>query len=230
MKTIGLIGGSTWVSTIDYYKYLNLLVNERLGGVHSAKILLYSFNFNFLKTHSEKNDWETVTNRIIKESQRLIQSGADCIVLCANTLHYVADKIQAEISVPIIHIADAVGKEVESKGLKRVGLLGTNFTMEKDFYKEKLNAFGIECLIPELEDRKEIHRIIYNELSVNQIVPASKEHMLNCVSDLQNKGADAIILACTELPLIILPEDTNLKLIDTTYVHAKAVVDCIFGG
>ena len=227
MKTIGLIGGSTWVSTIDYYKYINQFVNQKLGGVHSAKILLYSFNFNFLKTNAEKGDWETIAKRIIKESQRLVQSGADCIVLCANTLHCIAEHVQQNISVPLIHIAEATGQCIANQGITKVGLLGTKFTMEEDFYHASLKKFGIHCLIPEAKEREEIHRIIFYELSKNRIEPQSKENILQAIGSLKNKGVEAIVLACTELPLIVKKEDSSLPLIDTTLVHAKAVVDCI---
>lgn len=228
MKTIGMIGGSTWVSTVDYYRYINRLVNKELGGVHSAKILMYSFNFNFIKKNAEIDDWQAITKRIIKESRRLIHSGADCIVLCANTLHYVADEVEDNVSVPVIDIADAAGKKIQSKGINKVGLLGTQFTMEKDFYHKKLEKYGIKAITPSAEYRQAIHRIILDELSMDEINEKSKHKILEAINELKNQGADAIVLACTELPLVISAKDVDIPLFNSTLIHSEAIVKWVF--
>lgn len=228
MKTIGMIGGSTWVSTIDYYRYINRLVNQELGGVHSAKILMYSFNFNFIKKNAEMDDWQAISKRIIEESRRLIHSGADCIVLCANTLHYIADEVEDNVSVPVIDIADAVGKKIQAKGMKNAGLLGTKFTMEKEFYHKKLEKYGIHAIIPNEKERDRIHNIILNELSREIINTRSKKEVQETIGKLEAQGAEAIILACTELPLMMHPNDVDCSLINSTQIHAEAIVKWVF--
>lgn len=228
MKTIGLIGGSTWLSTIDYYKHIITFVGEKLGGHHSAKILLYSFNFNFLREHSLAGEWDIITERIIKESKRLIQSGADCMVLCANTLHFVADEIQKNISVPLIHIADAVGVELQKQGHQKAGLLGTKFTMENDFYPAHLKTYGIETLTPEAADRQSLHEMIFNELALNKFTDDSKKEVLDIIRKMNAEGATAVILGCTELPLLISQDQTKVQLLDTTLLHSRAAVNWVF--
>lgn len=228
MKTIGMIGGSTWVSTTDYYRYINRLVNQELGGVHSAKILMYSFNFNFIKKNAEIDDWQAISKRIIRESRRLIHSGADCIVLCANTLHYVADDVEDNVSVPVINIAEAVGKKLQAKGMKKVGLLGTKFTMEKDFYHKKLEKYGVKAITPTPGYRQDIHRIILDELSMDEINERSKHILLEAIRELKNQGAEAILLACTELPLVICEKDVDIALFNSTLIHSEAIVKWVF--
>lgn len=228
MRTIGIIGGSTWISTIDYYKYFNMYVNERLGGYHTAKILMYSFNFNFLKIRIDAGEWELIADRIVKEAKILIHAGADCIVLAANTLHFVADEVSRNISAPLIHIGDAVGKEIHAQGLQRVALLGTSFTMEKNFIHNRLGNYNISAVIPDSEDRKVLHDIIYNELALNKFSPQAKNDLQSIINRLQEREIQGMILGCTELPQVLGDLNIKVPVFDSTKIHALDVVNYIF--
>jgi len=226
MKTIGLIGGLSWESTAIYYQLLNKEVSKRLGGKHSAKIRMYSFDFDEIDNYLQENNFEAIENRLIEEARKLEQSGADMLMLCANTAHKWAGQVQSSVSIPILHIATATGKNIQSLGLKHVLLLGTKYTMEEDFIKGKLNTdFNIQVTVPGKEDIQKIHNIIFEELIVGKFKESSKMTLLNIIHSFDD--IEGVILGCTELPLIIKRKDTELPLFDTTELHAKAAVDFV---
>jgi aspartate racemase len=223
MKTIGLIGGMSWESTLEYYRIINELIKEKLGGHNSAKILLYSFNFQEIMDH--RYELPLLADKLSKVAQLLEKAGAECLLLCVNTLHVFADDVQSRVSIPILNIIDAIAQEVKNAGLMKVGLLGTQFTMEEEFYKGRLSdRHEINIIIPEDSDRKAVHDIIYNELCLGQFRDSSKELILGVIRKLKNEGAQGVILGCTELPLIIKKEDTDIMLFDTTSIHARLAV------
>lgn len=225
MKVIGLIGGVSWVSTIEYYKIINKEVNRVLGGIHSAKCIIYSVDLGEIKEYQDKGDWKKVGEILLNAAKSLEKAGADVIIICANTMHKVADYIEQNIKIPLIHIADATASEILKKGIKKVGLLGTKFTMEEDFYKKRLEKYGITVLIPDPSDRDKINKIIYDELCKGIIKEESKRSLLEIINKLIKKGAEGIILGCTELPLLVKQEDVNVPIFDTTEIHAKAAVN-----
>lgn len=225
MKTLGLIGGTTWVSTVDYYRLINQMVNQRLGGLNSARMLLYSVNFEEFRPPETVEGWDNVASRIIAIARTLEQGGAQGLVLCANTLHKIADRVQASINIPIIHIAEATATEIGKAHLRKVALLGTKFTMQEPFYHDKLRVQGIETLIPEQSDRLYIHDAILDEMALEIFKPETKQKFLEIISQLQQRGAQAIVLGCTEIPILIKPTDTTAPLFDTTHIHAQAAVD-----
>jgi aspartate racemase len=226
MKIIGLIGGISWVSTADYYKLINQGINEKMGGLNFSECLLYSFNYADIKKNNENNDWDSTFSMLLKGCQFLKQGGATAIVLCANTMHFIADRLEKEIDLPIIHIATATATEIKKQGLKKVGLLGTKFTMELDFFTDKLISQGIEAVIPENEaDKDFIHTTIFEELGKGIVIPETKKRYLEIANQLIKNGAEGIILGCTEIPLIILPEDVSVPVFDTVLIHSKAAVE-----
>jgi aspartate racemase len=225
LKTIGLIGGLTWVSSQDYYRLLNQLVNERLGGVEAAKVILYSVNFGEIKKLTEAGDWTGIARIICDAARKLEKAGADCMLLGANTMHKIAPEVQAAIDIPLIHIASVTAREIATKGLKKVALLGTRYTMLLDFYKNALAEQGIETLIPALEQIDFINNAIYTELAINQFLAETKQKFLDIINDLEKEGAEGIILGCTEIPLLIKQSDVQSPVFDTTAIHAKAAVD-----
>lgn len=225
MKTLGLIGGTTWLSTIDYYRVINQLVNERLGGSHSAKILLQSLNFEEVKTLIDADDWDGVGRQFSEAAHLLESAGADCIVLCANTAHRVAETVKRGINIPLIHIAEVTAEAISKKKLVTVGLLGTRFTMEQPFFKERLWNHGIANIIPEDDDRIFIHNSIFDELGKSIFRDETKQRYIRIIGDLQRKGAQGIILGCTEIPLIIKQADTPVPVFDTTVIHSTAAVE-----
>lgn len=225
MKTLGLIGGTTWHSTIDYYRYINEGINERTGGTEYAKCIIYSLNFSDLRKLNEANNWNGVLEMVSGACKNLEQSGAEAIVLCANTLHYIADGLKKNINIPIIHIADAVGAEIKKINLKKAALLGTKFTMEFDFIKAKLGELNIETVIHAEDDRNFIHYTIYNELAANIFKPETKERYISIINQLAKQGAEGVVLGCTEIPLLIKQEDLNIPAFDTTLIHSRAAVE-----
>ena len=226
MKIIGLIGGISWVSTADYYKLINQGINEKMGDLNFSECLIYSFNYADIKKNNENNDWDSTFNMLLKGCNFLKAGGAEAIVLCANTMHLIADRLEKEIKLPIIHIATETAKEIQKQNLKKVGLLGTKFTMELNFFKDKLIAQGIEAIIPESEDDKNfIHTTIFEELGRGIVTPETKKRYLEIANELIKKGAEGIILGCTEIPLVILPEDLNVPVFDTALIHSKAAVE-----
>jgi aspartate racemase len=225
MKTIGLVGGTGWISTIDYYRIINHEVNSRRGGQSTAKILLYSVDFGEIDALHAKGDFDGVGALLTDASKKLVSIGADCILLCANTMHMHAERVQAAVPVPLIHIVEATAKQIRLKSMKKVGLLGTRMTMEREFYRKKLNDAGIEVLVPEKDEREFIQRTINDELVKNIFLPRSKQGFLDIIRKLQKQGAEGVILGCTEIPLLIKQEDTDLPVFDTTRIHSLAAVD-----
>jgi aspartate racemase len=224
MKKLGLIGGISWVSTADYYRFINEGVNKQLGGVNFAECMIYSFNYNDIKRNNENNDWETTFNMLSKACKSLKNSGAEAIVLCANTMHLIADRIQESVDLPLIHIATETAKEIQKSDIKKVGLLGTQFTMELDFFTDKLKAQNIETIIPELEDREFIHETIFNELGKGLILESTKERYLSIIEKLIENGAEGIILGCTEIPLLVKQEEVKVPVFDTALIHSNAAI------
>lgn len=225
MKTIGLIGGTGWHSTLEYYRIINEETNNRLGGHNAARCIIYSFNFTDINAFNKIDDLESIGKMILEAARKIKNASADCLILCANTLHQYVDELEKEIGLPIIHIADETAKEIKKLGLSKVALLGTKYTMEQGFYTERLSAAGIEALIPEKSERLFIHSVIIEELIKEVVKPESRKKFIEIVNDLEQKGAQGVILGCTELPLIIKPEDTHLIVFDTLQIHAKAAVD-----
>ena len=225
MKTIGLIGGTTWLSTIDYYRLINQSINERLGGLNSAKLYLYSLNFEEFKPGADERDWDRIARTLTEIGQKLETAGAECLAFCANTPHLVADIVQEKINIPLIHIAEATAKEINNKSISNVGLLGTSFTMERSFFKEKLFQRDIETLIPETEERALIHNSIFGELGQGIFSKETKSKYLDIIDKLKTKGAGGVIFGCTEIPLLLKQEDCDIPVFDTTEIHAKAIVD-----
>jgi len=226
MKTIGLIGGMSWESTESYYRLINETVKVALGGLHSAKLVLVSVDFAEIEKLQHQGKWKETGNILSKAAQSLEKAGADFILTCTNTMHLVAPQIQAEISVPLLHIADATAEEVTKSGISKIGLLGTAFTMEEDFYKGRLeNEYGLEVLVPNQADRKIVHQTIYDELCLGKIEDASRKEYLRIIDTLIERGAEGIILGCTEIALLVKPEHTATKLFDTTRIHALKAVE-----
>ncbi len=226
MKTIGLLGGMSWESSIEYYRIINQEVKNKLAGLHSAKSLMYSVDFAEIEELQHKADWNELTKQMIIAAKNIENGGADFLVICTNTMHKMANDMQKELKIPIFHIADATAKAIKKAGLKRIGLLGTKFTMEEDFYKGRLiEKHGLEVIVPSLEDRNIIHQIIYDELVVGKITSESKEKYLAIINKLKAKGSEGIILGCTEIGLLIKQEDSDLPVFDTTIIHAIAAVE-----
>ena len=228
MKTIGLIGGMSWESTVTYYKIINEVVKEQLGGLHSAKILLYSVDFFEIEECQANGDWDTSVEILSKAARNLEKAGADFIVICTNTMHKVVPSIEKQIMIPILHIADATAAELKKASIQKVALLGTKYTMQQDFYKQKLVEKDIEVIIPNDSDIEVVNSIIYAELCLGNILSSSKKEYLRIIEELSLNGAQAIILGCTEIGLLIEQKDTTVPLFDTAEIHAiKAAMDSI---
>jgi len=226
MKTIGLIGGMSWESTLEYYRIINQEMSKRLGGLHSAKILMYSVDFGEVEPLMQAGNWEKIGDHVVGIAKRLENGGADCILLCTNTVHKVADKIEQAVSVPFMHIADAAGEGIVSRNLRKVGLLGTRYTMEEDFYKSRLSKrFGLSILIPSEGDRGLVNDVIFSELCQGVIRQSSGDRFKAIIAELASQGAEGIVLGCTEIPLLIKQEDSAIPLFDTTLMHALCAVD-----
>lgn len=225
MKTIGLIGGMSWASTIEYYRIINEEVSRRLGGLHSAKILLNSVDFGEIEQHQRLGEWEVAGKQLADAALSLERAGANFVLICANTMHKVADVVQQAIHIPLIHVADVTAEKILTAGIGHVGLLGTQYTMEQDFLKTRFTDYGLSVLIPEEADRKTVHRIIFQELCKGIINPSSQAQMSDVLQRLTQQGANGIILGCTELSLIIHPEDVDVPLFDTALIHALSAVD-----
>ena len=225
MKTIGMIGGMSWESSIEYYRIVNEEVKNTLGGLHSAKSVMVSVDFAEIETLQHEGRWQDATQAMIRAAQQVQAGGADFVVICTNTMHKMAAEVQKEIDIPLLHIADATAQVVRARGLHRIGLLGTRFTMEEDFYRGRLvEKHGLEVLIPNAEDRAIIHRVIYDELVLGRILPASRAEYLRIMAGLVQAGAQGIILGCTEIGLLVKDEDSQVPLFDTTRIHAEAAV------
>jgi aspartate racemase len=230
MKTIGLIGGMSWESTVSYYRLINEGVREALGGLHSAEILMRSVDFGPVEELQREQRWPEAAEFLSRSALVLQGAGADLILICTNTMHVVADRVESAIEVPLIHIADAAGRELVQAGINKAGLLGTRFTMSKDFYRSRLkDKFGIEVLVPTAAGQKYVDSVIYNELCIGELRRESKIEFLRIIEDLANAGAEGIVLGCTEIPLLIGPGDADLPIFDTTELHAKAAVRAALG-
>ena len=227
MKTIGMIGGMSWESSAVYYRLINRAVQDRLGGVHSAKTLVSSFDFGEIAPLQKAGRWTEANARMAGAAVSLEQSGADLVIMCCNTMHSATAAIEQEIRIPFLHIADPLGAEIRRRGLKRVGLLGSQFTMERDdILRGRLaDRYGIEIVVPEEDDAKEVSRVIYDELVRGQFLERSRERYRAVIARLVERGAEGVILGCTELPLLVKPEDSRVALFDTTTLHAVAAVD-----
>jgi aspartate racemase len=224
MKTIGIIGGISWVSSVDYYRLINEMINHRLGGVNGGRIILYSVNYEDIKTLTFAGDWNAMITMLTDIARKLEAAGADCLIIGANTMHRIADQVQASISIPLIHIAVETAKAVKEKNIKKVALLGTKFTMELDFFPSKLTAHGIETIIPGDEDRQFLHDAIYEEMGKGLFLPATKARILSMIEQLALQGAEGVIFGCTEIPLLIQDRECVLPVFNTTLIHAGAAV------
>lgn len=230
MKTIGLIGGLTWLSTLDYYRLLNEMVNQQLGGVEAGQIIVYSVNFGEIKVLTEAGQWDEIARQISGVAKKLEQAGADCILICANTMHKIADEVQAAVTIPVIHIAEEVAASIQEKGLSHVALLGTKYTMQLDFYKNKLAAKGISTIIPNEAEIEIINTAIYTEMGKGIFTSDTKAKFLGIIQRLISEGAEGIILGCTEIPILIKQEDCTVPVFDTTRIHSQAAVRFALNG
>lgn len=226
MKTIGLIGGMSWESSSEYYRIINETVRERLGGLHSAECIMYSADFEEIENLQHQGKWEELTKLMINFAQKLEGAGAGFIVICTNTMHKMAEEVENNTNIPLLHIADATAEKIIEKGLGKLGLLGTNFTMEEDFFKKRLEEkYNIEVIIPSQNDRRIIDSVIYNELCLGIIKQSSKEKYKEVINRLISDGADGVILGCTEIPLLVSQGDVEMPVFDTTTIHAKSAVE-----
>lgn len=225
MKTIGLIGGTGWTSTVEYYRIINQEINNKLGGLNSAKCFVYSFNYAVINELNKKDDHTGIFKLVLNAAEKLKNISADFIVLCANTLHQYADDLERLIDLPIVHIADATASKIKEQNLTTVGLLGTKYTMEMGFYTKRLKEAGIESLVPQKPEREFIHNAIMDELLKEEFRKETKAKFLKIIDDLNSSGAKGIVLGCTEIPLLIKQEDTSLSVFNTLEIHAKAAVD-----
>jgi len=221
MKVIGLVGGTSWISSVDYYRLFNEITNQRLGGNEAAKIVLYSVNYGEIVTYTHQGNWDAIAAIIADAAQKVEKAGADCILLGANTMHHVAERVQQSVKIPLLHIADVVGKAITEKQLKKVALLGTKYTMLFDFYTRKLAEYGIETIIPDAEGVDFVNSAIYNELGKGKFLPETKQGFLHLIGKLAGQGAEGVILGCTEIPMLIKQEDTLVPVFYTTLVHSK---------
>jgi len=225
MKTIGLIGGMSWESTAQYYRLINELVKQRLGGLHSARLVLYSVDFHDIELLQHAGRWNEAGAQLADAARALEAAGAECVVLCTNTMHKVAAAIGAAVSIPLLHIADATAAEIRHAGVKQVGLLGTRFTMEEDFYRGRLEQQGIGVLVPEAAEREIVHRVIYDELCVGAVNAASRESYQRIIAGLVDRGVQGIVFGCTEIGLLVSAADAPVPVFDTTAIHAASAVE-----
>ena len=230
-QVIGLIGGMSWESSAEYYRIINQTVRDRLGGLHSARCLMWSFDFGEIEALQHAGRWDEAAALMIDAAQRLERGGADFFLICTNTMHRMADQVQAAVRIPLLHIADPTAERIRAQGIRTVGLLGTAFTMEQDFYKGRLqHRFGLDVLVPGDADRALVHRVIYDELVQGRVKPASRDAYRAVIARLVERGAEAVILGCTEIMLLIGPEDSMVPLFDTTRIHAEAAVERALSG
>jgi aspartate racemase len=229
MKKLGLIGGMSWLSTIDYYRLINQRINEKLGGLNYAECMIYSFNFADIKRNNEADDWDGNLAMVTKAALSVKAAGAEAIVLCANTMHLIADRLEQNVQLPVINIATATAEAVRQQGLKKIGLLGTKFTMERTFFRDKLTEKNISILIPNDEERDFIHYTIFEELGKSIFKSETKSFYIDVINRLIDQSAEGIILGCTELPLLLNKDDATVPLFDTTLIHSNAAVEFALG-
>jgi aspartate racemase len=230
VKTIGLIGGMSWESSIEYYRIINETVHDKLGHLHSAKSVMYSVDFAEIETLQHQGRWEEATQLMIAAARHVEDGGADFVVICTNTMHRMAEEVQEHINIPLLHIADATAEKIKAQGLRKIGLLGTRFTMEEDFYRGRLvEKHGLEVVIPTEEERDLIHRVIYDELVLGEIKPSSKAQYVEIMSHLVEDGAEGIILGCTEIGLLVGEGDIQVPVFDTALIHATVAVEYALG-
>ena len=226
MKTIGLIGGMSWESTVPYYRLINEVIKERLGGLHSAKVILYSVDFHEIERMMHSGDWDAAGTLLAEAARSLELAGADFLVLCTNTMHKVAPAIEAAVRIPLFHIVDPTAEEIRRAGYSKIGLLGTRFTMEQAFYRDRLRErHGLEVLVPDQEDRDIVHRVIFDELCLGAINPTSRAEYRSIIAALVARGAQAVILGCTEISLLVAQQDSAVPLFDTTGIHARKAAE-----
>jgi len=226
MKTIGLIGGMSWESSIEYYRIINKTVRDRLGDLHSARSVMYSVDFAEIETLQHQGKWGEATEMMIAAARHVENGGADFVVICTNTMHKMADDVENHINIPLLHIADATAERIRAQGLRRIGLLGTKFTMEEDFYRGRLiEKHRLDVIIPKEQEREIVHRVIYDELCLGEVKPSSKAQYIRIMNNLVSKGAEGIVLGCTEISLLVAEEDSRVPLFDTTKIHAMAAVE-----
>ncbi len=229
MKKIGMLAGMSWESSIEYYRIVNEEVKKALGGLHSADCVMVSVDFDEYEKYQMSGDWQKATERMIEVSQSIEKGGADFLIICTNTMHKMAEEVQAAIQIPLLHIVDATSNEIKAKEIQKIGLLGTRFTMEEDFYVNRLKAHGLEVFIPEQDERNIVHRIIYEELVLGKIFESSIREYKKIIENLVNRGAQGIVLGCTEIGLLVKQGDYKIPILDTTYIHASAAVDVALG-
>ncbi|MFC4453758.1 aspartate/glutamate racemase family protein [Deinococcus sonorensis] len=230
MKTIGLIGGLSWESSLVYYRIVNETVRDRLGGTHSARSVMYTVDFEQIERHQHAGEWPQAAAILQDAARRLERAGADCLIICSNTMHRVADDIQASVRIPLLHIADPTAERIRAAGMTRVGLLGTAFTMQQAFYTRRLqDRHGLDVLVPDAEDQQTVHRVIYEELIQGRVEPTSKVQYVRIMQALAERGAEGIILGCTEIMLLVGADDSPVPVFDTTTLHARAAVDWALG-
>jgi aspartate racemase len=226
MKTIGMIGGMSWESSLTYYRMVNQIVKKRLGGFHSAECLMYSVDFHEIEQHQARGEWRAATQSMIDVARKVEKGGADFLIICTNTMHKMADAVQESIQIPLLHIADPTADKVKSLGIKKIALLGTRFTMEQDFYKGKLiDDHGLEVILPTDAEMDVVHNIIYQELCLGEIKTASRTRYLDIIDNLIRNGAEGVILGCTEIGLLVKDGDSQVPFFDTAEIHAEAAVD-----
>jgi aspartate racemase len=230
VKTIGILGGMSWESSIEYYRIINQVTREKLGGLHSAKSVMVSVDFAPIEKLASQDRWEEAAQEIITSAKQITAAGADFLLIATNTMHKVYVEVQAALEIPVLHIADATAMKINELGLERIGLLGTIYTMEQDFYKGRLiDNYGLEVLIPEKDDRLQVHRIIFEELVLGRIEEESREVFRRVIMELVDGGAEGVILGCTEIPMIVDPKEVQVQIFDTTYLHAEMAVEFVFG-
>jgi len=230
MKKIGILGGMSWESTSEYYRLINQYVSAELGGLHSAEIIIYSFDFHYIEALLQQHKWDEIANILTDGARKLVAAGAELLVIATNTAHKVAEEIEAHAGIPLIHIADATGEIIQNEGLRTVGLLGTSFTMEEDFYRLRLrDKFGISVIIPDKSEREIVSDIIFQELILGKFEENSKRKYCKIIDNLAEAGAEGVILGCTEIPMLVKSDDTLVKLFDTTAIHARKIVDVALG-
>ncbi len=230
MKTIGMIGGMSWESTLDYYRYLNEGVKQKLGGLHSAQCLLYSVDFAEIEEYQRTAHWDLATDAMVSAAQRLERGGADFIIICTNTMHKMAPEVQAAVQIPVLHIVDALAAAIKAAGIDTIGLLGTRFTMEQDFYKGRLEMLhNIKVLVPDPVERQQVHDIIYHELCLGNVRESSRWQYQQIIASLQDQGAQGIILGCTEIGMLVIQAASSLPLFDSTLIHAQMAVSYALG-